>query len=284
MLKFNILLSIFAFLAFLNLAHAGTVTLTGSCNATLVNSSIVFSLSNSGNDSAYNLIISPLVEGATLLNTSYPINVLAPGQTKTIYVKLTNFGLNGSYVDAFYVTYQQGFSFFSAVFPCLVYINKPTVSPIYEVVRTTPLKNMVIVNVSLFNAARTPLNGTISLIVPPTLSFISNKSYGFTLQPYTNESFTFKLQSPNNGASYSSAAVASFNMSNLHYSSMATFSITSYVANSTLLSPLEITAAVIAIILLMALFILARSIKNKKRREREHIHEEQHMQEQGHKS
>jgi len=284
MLKFNILLSIFAFLAFLNLAHAGTVILTGSCNATLVNSSIVFSLSNSGNDSAYNLIISPLVEGATLLNTSYPINVLAPGQTKTIYVKLTNFGLNGSYVDAFYVTYQQGFSFFSAVFPCLVYINKPTVSPIYEVVRTTPLKNMIIVNVSLFNAARTPLNGTISLIVPPTLSFISNKSYGFTLQPYTNESFTFKLQSPNNGASYSSAAVASFNMSNLHYSSMATFSITPYVANSALLSPLEITAAVIAIILLMALFLLARSIKNKKGHEREHIHEEQHMQEQGHKS
>jgi len=284
MLKFNILLSIFAFLAFLNLAHAGTVILTGSCNATLVNSSIVFSLSNSGNDSAYNLIISPLVEGATPLNTSYPINVLAPGQTKTIYVKLTNFGLNGSYVDAFYVTYQQGFSFFSAVFPCLVYINKPTVSPIYEVVRTTPLKNMVIVNVSLFNAARTPINGTVSLVIPPTLSFISNKSYGFTLQPYTNESFTFKLQSPNNGASYSSAAVANFNMSNLHYSSMATFSITPYVANSALLSPLEITAAVIAIILLMALFLLARSIKNKKRREREHIHEEQHMQEQGHKS
>jgi len=284
MLKFNILISIFAFLAFLNLAHAGTVILTGSCNATLVNSSIVFSLSNSGNDSAYNLIISPLVEGATLLNTSYPINVLAPDQTKTIYVKLTNFGLNGSYVDAFYVTYQQGFSFFSAVFPCLVYINKPTVSPIYEVVRTTPLKNMVIVNVSLFNAARTPLNGTISLIVPPTLSFISNKSYGFTLQPYTNESFTFKLQSPNNGASYSSAAVASFNMSNLHYSSMATFSITPYVANSALLSPLEITTLIVAIILLIALFLLARSIKNKKRREREHIHEEQHMQEQGRKS
>ena len=152
MLKFNILISIFAFLTFLNLAHAGTVILTGSCNATLVNSSIVFSLSNSGNDSAYNLIISPIVEGATPLNTSYSMNVLAPGQTKTIYVKLTNFGLNGSYVDAFYVTYQQGFSFFSAVFPCLVYINKLAVSPIYEVVGTTPLKNMVIVNVSLFNA------------------------------------------------------------------------------------------------------------------------------------
>jgi len=140
---------------------------------------------------------------------------------------------------------------------------------------------MVIVNVSLFNAARTPVNGTISLVVPPTLSFISNKSYGFTLQPYTNESFTFKLQSPNNGASYSSAAVASFNMSNLHYSSMATFSITPYVAKSGLLSPLEITAVIVAIILLIALFLLARSIKNKKRRE--HIHEER-IQEQGRKS
>jgi len=281
MLKSNILISTFVFLAFLNLAHAGTVTLTGSCNATLVNSSIVFSLSNSGNDSAYNLIISPIIEGATPLNTSYAISMLPPGQTKTLSVKLTNFGLNGSYVDAFYVTYQQGFSFFSAVFPCLVYINKPTVSPIYEVVRVTPLKNMVIVNVSLFNAARTPVNGTISLVVPPTLSFISNKSYGFTLQPYTNESFTFKLQSPNNGASYSSAAVASFNMSNLHYSSMATFSITPYVAKSGLLSPLEITAVIVAIILLIALFLLARSIKNKKRRE--HIHEER-IQEQGRKS
>jgi len=283
MLKSNILISTFVFLAFLNLAHAGTVTLTGSCNATLVNSSIVFSLSNSGNDSAYNLIISPLVEGATPLNKSYAISMLLPGQTKTLSVKLTNFGLNGTYVDAFYVTYQQGFSFFSAVFPCLVYINKPTVSPIYEVVRATSLKNIIIVNVSLFNAARTPVNGTISLVVPPTLSFISNKSYGFTLQPYTNESFTFKIQSPNNGASYSSAAVASFNMSNLHYSSMATFSITPYVAKSGLLSPLEITAVIVVIILLIALFLLARSIKNKKRREREHIHEER-IQEQGRKS
>jgi hypothetical protein len=283
MLKSNILISMFAFLTFLNLVHAGTVTLTGSCNATLINSSIVFSLSNSGNDSAYNLIISPIVEGATPLNTSYAISVLPPGQTKTLFVKITNFGLNGTYADAFYVTYQQGFSFFSAVFPCLVFINKPTVSPIYEVVKTTPSKNIVIVNVSLFNAARTPVNGTVSLIIPPTLSFISNKSYGFTLQPYTNESFTFKLQSPNNGASYSSAAVASFNMSSLHYSSMATFSITPYIAKSVLLSPLEITAVIIAIILLIALFLLARSIKNKKRREREHIHEER-IQEQGHKS
>ena len=282
MLKFNILLSIFALLAFLNLAHAGTVTLTGSCNATLVNSSIVFSLSNSGNDSAYNLIISPIIEGATPVNTSYSISVLSPGQTKTLYVKLTNFGLDGTYVDAFYVTYQQGFSFFSAVFPCLVFINKSTVSPIYEVVRTTPLKNMVIVNVSLFNAARTPINGTISLIVPPTLPFISNKSYGFTLQPYTNESFTFKLQSPNNDASYSAAAVASFNISNLHYSSMATFSIIPYVAKSVPLSPLEITTIIIAIILLIALFLLARSIKNKKRHEREHTHEER-IHEQEHK-
>ncbi|MFP3289245.1 MAG: hypothetical protein RXO35_02335 [Candidatus Micrarchaeota archaeon] len=281
MLKSNILISIFAFLIFFNLVHAGTVTLTGSCNATLVNSSIVFSLSNSGNDSAYNLIISPIVEGATPINTSYAISVLPPGQEKTLFVKLTNFGLNGSYVDAFYVTYQQGFSFFSAVFPCLVFINKPTVSPIYEVVRTTPLKNMIIVNVSLFNAARTPINGTIFLIIPPTLPFISNKSYGFTLQPYTNETFTFKLKSPNTGASYSSAAVASFNISDLHYSSMVTFSITPYVAKSLFLSPLEIIAIIIAIILLMAIFLLVKSIKDKKRHE--HMHEE-HVHEQEHKS
>jgi len=281
MLKFNILISIFAFLAFLNLAHAGTVTLTGSCNATLVNSSIVFSLSNSGNDSAYNLIISPIVGGATPINTSYAISVLPPGQTKTLFVKLTNFGLNGSYVDSFYVTYQQGFSFFSAVFPCLIFINKPTVSPIYEVVKTTPLKNMVIVNVSLFNAAGTPINGTVYLVIPPTLPFISNKSYGFTLQPYTNETFTFKLKSPNAGASYSSAAVASFNMGDLHYSSMAAFSITPYAEKSMFLSPLEIIAVIIAIILLIALFLLVKSIKNKKKHE--HMHEE-HLHEQEHKS
>jgi hypothetical protein len=195
-------------------------------------------------------------------------------------VKLTNFGLNGSYVDAFYVTYQQGFSFFSAVFPCLVYINiKPTVSPIYEVVRTTPLKNIIIVNVSLGNAARTTVNGTLSLIVTPAISFISNKSYSFILQPNKTENFTFKLQSPNNGASYSSAAVASFNIGNLHYSSMVPFSITPYVAKSGLLSPLEITAVIVAIILLIALFLLARSIKNKKRHEHmheEHVHEQEH--------
>ncbi|MFP3215326.1 MAG: hypothetical protein RXR32_02130 [Candidatus Micrarchaeota archaeon] len=279
MLKSNILISIFAFLIFFNLVHAGTVVLTGSCNATLVNSSIVFSLSNSGNDSAYNLIISPIVEGATPLNTSYSINVLAPGQTNTIYVKLTNFGLNGTYADTFVVAYQQGFSFFTAVFPCLVSINKPTVSPIRENVETTSLKNMVIVNVSLFNAERAKINGSLYLIVPPTLSFISNKSYSFSLSNYSEENFTFKLEPPKSGASYSSAAVASFNMSNLHYSSMVIFSITPYAAKSAFLSPLEITATIVAIILLIALFLLARSVKNKKRREREHIHEEQHMQE-----
>jgi len=283
MLKSNILISIFAFLTFLNLVHAGTVILTGSCNATLVNSSIVFSLSNSGNDSAYNLIISPIVEGATPLNTSYPMNVLAPGQTKTIYVKLTNFGLNGTYADTFVVAYQQGPSFFTAVFPCLVSINKPAVSPIRENVETTSLKNVVIVNVSLFNAERAKINGSLYLIVPPTLSFISNKSYSFSLSNYSEENFTFKLEPPKSGVSYSSAAVASFNMSNLHYSSMVTFSITPYVAKSALLSPLEITAVIIAIILLIALFLLARSIKNKKRRGREHIHKER-IQEQGHKS
>jgi len=287
MLKSNILISIFAFLTFLNLVHAGTVTLAGSCNHNLVNSSIVFSLSNSGNDSAYNLIISPIIEGATPLNTSYSMNVLAPGQTKTIYVKLTNFGLNGTYVDTFVVAYQQGPSFFTAVFPCWVYINKPTTPPIGENIEMTSLKDMIIVNVSLFSLFQRQINGSLYLIVPPTFSFISNKSYSFSLSNYSGENFTFKLKPPpKSGGFYSSAAsaaVASFNIGNLHYSSIANFSITPYVAKSAPLSPLEITATIVAIILLIALFLLARSIKNKKRREHEHIHEEQHMQEQEHK-
>ncbi|MGC8568355.1 MAG: hypothetical protein ACP5LP_03930 [Candidatus Micrarchaeia archaeon] len=234
--------------------NAGTVVLTGSCNSTLVNNSVIFSIYNYGNDSAYNMIISPVIYGAQSINSSAYINILAPNSKAVRGFKLTNFGINGTYVDEFIASYQQGASTFTAIFPCVVYIGKPTVSPIYETVSTSEKNGVSIVNVTLFNAERYSVNGTLSLMLPPSFSYISNKSYDFNIAPYSISNFTFKLKYPNTLSNYTAAAVASFVRNGLHYSSMVTFLIETKPASK---SPISILNLIIILIVAIAALLIA---------------------------
>jgi hypothetical protein len=254
-------------LLILGISYAGTVKLNGACNSLLVNNSIIFSLSNKGNDTAYNLFISPVIHGATPINSSFSFNALAPGDTITLNAKLTNFGLNGTYAEEFIVSYQQGFSSFTAIFPCLVSIGKPTISPIYETVTTTPQEKFTIVNVSLFNAGSGDITGNLYLMVPPTFTFLSSKNYTFNLSPYSTQNFTFEVASKPGMSTYSVAAVASFEQDKLHYTSMAIFSIGSYSSPKGIslsgLSTVEIAIILVALIIVILLAIVLRSILRK---------------------
>ena len=171
--------------------------------------------------------------------------------------KLTNFGINGTYVDEFIASYQQDASTFTAIFPCIVYIGKPTVSPIYETVSTSEKNGVLIVNVSLFDAENYSVNGTLSLMLPPSFSYISNKSYDFNIAPYSISNFTFELKYPNTISTYTATAVASFVRNGLHYSSMVTFLIETKPASKSPISLLDlIIILIVAIVVLLLAFIL----------------------------
>jgi len=106
----------------IGIASAGTVTLSGGCPpAVISNNAISFSLSNSGNDSAFNLVLTPFIQTAESVNSSYAINSLGPGASAIVNVSVKNIrepGTSGAY---FILEYQQGSAVFAAVFPCLVH-------------------------------------------------------------------------------------------------------------------------------------------------------------------
>ncbi|MGC8586597.1 MAG: hypothetical protein ACP5HW_02850 [Candidatus Micrarchaeia archaeon] len=254
------------------LVNAGTVTLSGTCQNYIVNNSIMFSLSNSGNDTAYNLIISPIISGAVTLNSSFSVNALAPGRSFSIKVPLENFGIPGTYAEGFIVSYQQGLSVFSALFPCTVWFGKPTVSPIYETIKWNKDGDTAIINVSLFDGLGISYVGNISLMVPPTFSFISNKSYSFNVEPYTYSNFTFKVAFPKGASSYTLAAVASFTSDDLHYTNLVPF-----VVNTSAKSVVPrsyyilVAGAVIVLIIIILLTFIIRSMLRKKKKPKEEL-------------
>jgi hypothetical protein len=260
LLKFSVY--IFAFVALLGITHAGTVVLTGTCYNYVTNNTIHFTLSNSGNDSAYNLILSPILTNATPMNSSYSINALNPGYNVSVQVKLKNISMQGTYADVFVLAYQQGFSSFSAIFPCLLSYPKSTTSEIYSTAHISAIKGEGFVNVSLFNAGRENITGNLSLILPPTLSYISKSNYPFKLSPYNTSNMSFSVKLPQGTASYTGAVVVSYLFGGMHYSNMATFQIGNP-ASSALIPTYYIIIIVGVVIIAIILILLLRSIRKK---------------------
>ena len=97
--------------------NAGTVSLTGTCSHSLGNNTVLFSLENSGNDSAYNVHVLPSIEGEG--QRTYNLGTLEPKGYLYTYVNITNISAMGTYADYFTVAYQQDTQSFVAVFPCL---------------------------------------------------------------------------------------------------------------------------------------------------------------------
>lgn len=260
LLKFSVY--IFAFVALLGITHAGTVVLTGTCSNYVTNNTIYFTLSNSGNDSAYNLILSPLLTNATPMNSSYSINALNPGQNVSVQVKLKNISMQGTYADVFVLAYQQGSSSFSAIFPCLLSYPRSTTSEIYSTAHVSAIKGEGFINVSLFNAGRENITGNLSLIIPPTLSYISKSSYSFKLSPYNTINMSFSVKLPQGVASYTGAVAVSYLLNGMHYSNMATFQIGNP-ASSALISTYYIVIIIGVVIIAIILILLLRSIRRK---------------------
>ncbi len=261
LLKYAAYLLIFT--ALFSIANAGTVIISGTCQDYVTNNAILFTLSNSGNDSAYNLILSPFLTAAMPENSSYSINALNPGHSISINVNLENISMQGTYADMFVLAYQQGSNSFSAIFPCLISYPKPTVSEVFSNVEVNITNGIGIINVSLFNAGRENITGNLSLMLPPTLSSISRSNYLFNISPYSTKNMSFSVKMPHGTSSYTAAVAASYTIKGIHYSTMSTFKLSNTPASAAISAYYLIIAGAVVIILFL-LFLLFNSIRKKR--------------------
>ncbi|MDE1850433.1 MAG: hypothetical protein KGH54_01405 [Candidatus Micrarchaeota archaeon] len=245
-------------------ASAGTVSLTGTCQSNLMpGNTLNFLLVNNGNDTAYNLQLSPIIAGASPQNLSYPVNVLTPTINAIFLIPLLNISTLGTYIDAFVATYQQGSQVFTALFPCTINMGKATTSAVFLSVNTFSSGGTAIMNVSALNAIDANLSVNVSSLFPPSFTFITARSYILELGPYQTKKIQFVVQYPPSQGSYTGAIVDHYVYSNLSYSSFAPIQISQSAPvaqggiSPLLLGGIAVGAAIV--------LLIARSVLKKKR-------------------
>lgn len=247
-------------------ASAGTVTLTGTCGA--YNSSanaIPFRLSNSGNDSAYNLVIYPRIQNVQLSSAAYSIPNLGPASNALLNIsvaKVTERGMAGAYFSA---AYQQGSTVFTAVFPCLIPLLNITASQVFlSAVPSVSANGNATVNVKASNYGLAPVTANITLLLPPTFAFKSSSFFIASLEPSSSANFTFRLSFPaGEQAAYAAGALSSYSSGNLSYASLSTFVLSSPKEITASFSPFIVWIAAAVLALVVVLIILSFSRKRK---------------------
>ena len=124
--RIAILIVAVALVSAMGISDGGTVTLTGTCTSAILtpsSNSITFSISNSGNDSAVGVSVTPVFPGMSVAATGSSQTLLPPGGILSYLFESSGMPENGSYAGHFYVTYDQGQSQFHAIFPCMVDIG-----------------------------------------------------------------------------------------------------------------------------------------------------------------
>jgi hypothetical protein len=252
----NILIFLLAFIVFAGMASASTVTLTGTCYSRTINDTnnyIQFNLTNSGNGTATNFLLVPIIEGAATKNTSFLLPLVAPGSTYSEKIYLSNFTLPGSYAQRFVARYSQGTSTFVTLFPCLVNIGQNSQS----LVAVTGIKsNSRQMSVNISNIASYPINVQISVYAPPEFN-VTSPNRNITLSSYSNSNESFAFSSPAyTDASFPIVVSLSYINNNIHYASIATTSIKFGSGSSTISSLLGGNLITIGIIGLIAIIII----------------------------
>lgn len=210
-----------ALVAIIGVSSASTVTLTGTCYSNLINQTnnyMKFNLTNSGNGTATNLLLEPVISGASAINTSILIPLVAPGGIYVEKVYLSNFSTPGSYVERFIARYSQGSSNFVTIFPCLANINVNARS-LLSITGINRKSNIVRVN--LTNIADYPIKAQVAIYAPPAFT-LNNSIQNITLKPYSLSNFSFEVATPQyTNAEFPVAISVSYLSNSLHYSTLA---------------------------------------------------------------
>lgn len=252
-------------IAFIGIANASTVTLTGTCYTNFVNQThnyMSFNLTNSGNGTATDMVIEPIIQGASTTNTTLSIPLVAPGTAYNEKIYLQNFTTPGSYVEQFVASYSQGSSNFITIFPCLVTINHAAPS-LVSIIGFKYKNNNLQVNIS--NIADYPINAQISLYTSPSFTVL-NSTQNVTLQKYSIINESFAVSSPKyTDAQFPIAVVVSYTKDNLHYSTLGVYSV-SFGGNKDITSIFQGNAVlfIIAAIIIIIIILIIISILKKK--------------------
>ncbi|MEM3237002.1 MAG: hypothetical protein QXT89_01660 [Candidatus Micrarchaeaceae archaeon] len=243
---------------------SSTVVLSGTCGKYPIGGAINFSLSNSGNTSAYSVVLSPRIVGISMPSGTYNISLLNPGESNTIEIPINNLHLIGSYVMYLIASYQQGASTFTAVFPCLITVNKSANSQIYATVTTSTSKGISTINASIFSAVQQGIVANVSLILPPGFDYLTNSSYAVTLLPYARKNVTFTVKAPQTFASYSGGVALNYKLNGINYAALATIIIAQKSGNPLFNTASLVYYAAIIIIVIIA-FLIVRSAVSARR-------------------
>jgi hypothetical protein len=248
-----------AFVLF-GIVSASTVTLTGSCYGQLVNQTnnyIIFNLTNSGNGSATNFVLEPILQGASTQNKSITIPVVAPSGSYSEKIYLSNFTLPGSYVERFVASYSQGSSTFITLFPCLVDINQQAQS-LLGITNIGKASGSIYANIS--NIADYPINAQVVAYAPPAFT-VKSPSQNVTIKQYslTNVSFAYTAPAYTN-AEFPITVAVSYVLDNVHYAALSVTTIsfgggtsTGGLGGNTVLIGIGIVIAIMLILIVISI-------------------------------
>lgn len=203
-------------------AMASTVTLKGSCptQSYLLNQTnhyIPFNITNLGNGTATNLLILPVLQGASTPNATITIPIVAPGSTYTERIYASNYTVPGTYVEYFVSRYSQDADTFVTIFPCIVSIGQRTQSLI-SILNISSTSTRL--GVSMANIGTSPITATVVAQGPPTFT-IAEPVRNVTIGAYTHTGISFNLSSPSyTNSDFPVAVSASYVSNGLHYSTL----------------------------------------------------------------
>lgn len=254
---------------------ATTISLTGSCQNNILNSSanvIHFNLFNSGNGEATNLNVFPLINGADITSQNVYIPYLKPGNVSMSFY-LDNFSMAGSYVGFFNLKYSQGESTFFSVFPCYYYIKKR--SDVKIVILNVSIRNLKkyseVADISILNFGTNTIKFTIKSFGPVNFN-ITPKSRHLTIKPGEEVNSTFNIRMTNTAslinATFPIGFFADYMKDGIHYSTQPYTVLFHEKAQNknenVVIYILLILTAVIVILIIVSIIINSKKRKYKK--------------------
>lgn len=246
---------------------AGTVTLTGTCQSSLnSNSSINFSIANSGTESASSVVLQSYYAFSGRLTGTYSANQISPGHAALFDINSSTGSSPGSFAYYFIVTYRQGTQIFTVAFPCVVQ-SGGTYLPLAGISNVTVQdlnSTTARIDGSVYGFSAKPINGSLTLILPPELEKNGSTPSGFTVNPYHYYNFTLYANLPSQNSTYSGALALEYSSNGATYSSVSIIQIAPYSAKQGQLKGYLVQAAAIAIIVAIAILIVRQRLMKKK--------------------
>ena len=204
-------------------SSATTVTLSGTCNFSMINAtnnSILFNLSNSGDASAIGIILNPQIVGGGNVNSTVYINSLPPGSSAINSMHIENISKKGSYVLNIFTQYNQGTSTFYTIFPCEFYYGSYVLSPL-SVSSSIDKKGSLILN--LTNDNSNAIDAKVEVLSPQGFE-IGNATRSVNISAGANANYAFGISVPKGSynATLPIISEVSYSNANTHYALFST--------------------------------------------------------------